>query len=309
MKLKNIHLLLLLATCWGPSFLFIKIAVHELSPFMVTALRIGIAALVLNGILLLQRSKLPTGIDFWKKTLIAGFFAQALPFTLINWGEQYVDSSLASLLNGLVPICTIVLAQLMLNERMTENKVRGVVLGLVGLVILVAPSLLGGASGTLIGIGSITLASVSYGLGLVYIRKNLVNIPSFHAPAAQLLVTSAYMLPLAFVESPDFSFAAMSSQTLWSMIILGVFGTAVAFVLYFKLLERADAAYVSMVTYLMPIYGVVLGIIVLNEALTAWMVLGSGSILLGISFVNSNGASPLRRFGRSLDRQLYSRFR
>ena len=310
MKNKNVLLLILLASCWGPSFMFIKIAVIEMSPIMVAGFRIGIGALILNALIYLKGERLPNERSFWKKTLIAGFFAQALPFTLINWGEQYVDSSLASLLNGLVPLATIVLAQLMLkDEKMTTNKMKGVMMGLIGLIILVSPGLLNGAAGTTLGILSITLAAISYGVGLVYIRKNLVDVPSIHAPAAQLLSVTIYLLPIAFFFSPEFSFAEVSWMAVSSVGVLGVFGTAIAFVLYFKLIERTSAAYASTVTFLMPIYGVILGIVFLNEQLTLWMVLGAISILSGISLINNRPATRSRSFGKYLDRATYSPFR
>lgn len=287
MNIKNILLLILLASCWGPSFLFIKIAVAEVPPLMLTGFRIGLGALILNVILLLRKERLPSNLDFWKKTLIAGFFAQALPFTLINWGEQYVDSSLASLLNGLTPLSTIILTQMMLaNEQMSIHKVQGVLLGFLGLVILVLPSLINGVAGTTQGILSITLGAISYGIGMVYIRKNLVQTPPMQAPAAQLLSVAVYTLPVAFLLEPNFSVVDLSWKVIGSILILGSFGTAIAFIIYFKLLERTNAAFLSMVTYLMPIYGVALGIIFLGEQVTSWMLIGAVSIFSGIVLVN-----------------------
>ncbi len=308
MRDKNLFLLILLATCWGPSFMFIKIAVAEVSPLMLTALRIGIAALILNVYLLARRERLSRKLDFWKKILVAGFFGQALPFTLINWGEQYVDSSMGALLNGLTPISTIVLAQLMLkDERMTRNKISGVFLGFLGLMVLVAPSLAGGITGTTLGILSVTGGAFSYGIGLVYIRKNLIDVPPNHAPAAQLLSVTLYTVPLAFIMEPDFSIAAISWKALASIAVLGSFGTALAFVFYYKLLERTSASYVSTSTYLMPIYGVVLGVIFLDEVFTSWMLLGSICILAGVSLVNGKG-TKLRSFGK-IDPAYFSKIR
>lgn len=309
MKVKNIYLLILLACCWGPSFLFIKIAVAEVPPMMLAALRIGIGAVILNLFLLMKKERLPMTKEFWKKTLIAGFFAQALPFTLINWGEQYVDSSLASLLNGLIPLFTIVLAQLMLtDERMTENKLKGLALGFVGLIILIYPNIQNGLTGSVQGIIAIIIAAISYGIGLVYIRKNLINIPSFHAPAAQLLSVTIYLLPLSFIGSPDFSLMDVSWSAIGSMLILGFFGTAIAFVLYFKLIEQSSASYASMVTYLMPVIGVILGVLFLNESLTSWMIAGAVAILWGI-YIGNKKMQKRKKFGEGIDEKLYSQFR
>lgn len=272
--------------------MFIKIAVAEVSPLMLSGLRISIGALIINLFLLLRKDRLSTNLSFWKKATIAGFFAQGLPFTLINWGEQYVDSSLASILNGLTPLFTIVLAQIMLeDEQMTRNKIKGALLGLMGLVILVLPSLLSGVTATLMGILTISLAAISYAVGLVYTRKHLMQAPTYHAPAAQLLSVTVYLVPIAFLMSPDFSPSTISWNALSSLIILGSFGTAIAFILYFKLIEQAGAGYTSMVTYIMPIYGVLLGVFFLKEQVTAWIIGGMICIILGIYLANYKSIS------------------
>lgn len=309
-KSRNLLLLFLLASCWGPSFLFIKVAVAEISPMMLAALRIGSGALILNVFLLAKGQRLSLKWNFWKHAIIAGFFAQGLPFVLINWGEQYVDSSLASLLNGMVPLFTIVLAQILLvDERMTMNKVQGVIAGLIGLFILVLPNLRDGVQGTTGGVIAISVATLSYGIGLVYIRKHLTKIPPVHAPAAQLLSVSIYLVPIAWISTPDFSFSEISWSALGSVAILGTFGTAIAFILYFRLIERTNAGFASMVTFLMPIYGVLLGVIFLEEDLTLWMVWGAIFILGGISLVNKKTGVKRRKFSEHLDRSMYCKFR
>ncbi|WP_462250558.1 DMT family transporter [Ekhidna sp.] len=310
MKLKNAHLLILLASLWGPSFLFIKIAVEQVPPIMLAALRIGIAALFLNAFLYLKGHRLPFDLDFWKKTFIAGFFAQALPFVLINWGEQFVDSSLASILNGLVPLFTIIIAHfLVAEEKLTQTKLAGVVIGFIGLMVLVMPSLLNGVEGSLSGIVSITIAAFSYGIGLSYIRKNFVNTPSFTAPAAQLLSVSTYLIPIALIAYPQFDYEMLSSDVIGSILALAFFGTAIAFIVYFKLIERSGAGYASLVTYLMPIYGVMLGVLFLDEKITIWILFGAILILLGIRITKKTGLVKSRTFNLNIDRALFTKFR
>lgn len=310
MKIKNVHLLILLASLWGPSFLFIKIAVEEVPPVMLAALRIGIAAIILNVLLILRRERLPTGRNFWKKTFIAGLFAQAIPFVLINWGEQYVDSSLASILNGLVPLFTIIIAHfLIVEERLTNQKIVGVLLGFAGLIVLVTPSLSKGVEGSFWGILSITAAAVSYGIGLSYIRKHFTNAPSFKAAAAQLFSVTIYLVPLAFIAYPEFSLGAVSYSALGSILVLALFGTAIAFIVYFKLIERSSAGYASLVTYLMPIYGVLLGVIFLNERVSLWMIVGALLILFGIRVTKKTRIIKQQPFGTNVDCALYSKFR
>ncbi|WP_421762710.1 DMT family transporter [Ekhidna sp.] len=309
MKTKNIYLLILLASLWGPSFLFIKIAVAEVPPVMLAAIRIGIAAIILNLILLLQKRHLPLSLDFWKKTVIAGFFAQGLPFVLINWGEQYVDSSLASVINGLMPLFTIIFAHFMIaEEQITNRKLFGIALGFIGLLVLVMPGFRMSSGGNFLGIMSIILATVSYGIGLTLIRKYFAKTSSIKAPAAQLLSVSIYLIPLAVLLYPNFEITSLSMPAIGSVLMLTVFGTAIAFIIYFKLIEQSSAAYASLVTYLMPIYGVVLGTIFLEEKVSAWMLLGTVLILVGIR-VTKKSNSLKRSIAFNIDQALYSKFR
>lgn len=287
MKLKNYFLLILLAALWGPSFLFIKIAVEEISPIMMAAMRIGFAAIVLNLFLLLRRVKLPKDKTFWKHVALAGFFAQALPFMLFNWGEQHIDSGLASILNGLTPLSTVLLAHFTIStERLSSKKVIGVVLGFSGLVVLSLPKLNNGFDSAFLGIVAVTFGAVSYAIGLIYSRKHLSKAKPMHAPAGQLLACSVYLVPLAFIFDTQTVFSQISGPAWLSMFLLSFFGTAVAFVLYFYLIERTAASFVSLVTYIMPIFGIALGAIFLDEVITSTMVLGMLLILTGILIVN-----------------------
>ena len=310
MKLKNIHLLILLALCWGPSFLFIKIAVQDIPPFFLAGLRIALGALALNLILLLKRDYLPKSRDFWRKAFIAGFFAVGLPFLLINWGQQYIDSGLGSLLNGLVPIFVIAIPVIFMSERVSENKLYGVLFGFAGLIFLIYPSLRDGVSASTFGIASISLAAVSYAIGLLYIKKHLAGMKSFKAPAAQLLVTSLYMLPIGLILQGDVCWAEVRWEAIGSLIVLGLIGTALAFIIYFRLIDRAGAEYASMVTYLMPVIGVILGAIFLGEVISIWTLMGGGLILLGI--YRSSKPARIKEpecCGPQIDSRLYSKFR
>lgn len=288
MKTKNLLLLIVLATVWGPSFLFIKVAIVEIEPITLAALRIGIAALLLNLYVIPIRKTFVEDWKFWKHVTIAGFFAQALPFILINWGEQYIDSALASILNGLTPIFTLLIANFAIREdKMTTPKVIGTVLGFIGLIILISPTFKGGISGSAMGVLAVSIAAVSYGIALIYNRIHLKNAPPLSAPASQLLMTSIYLIPLAwFVERPNLS--AVSMEAYGAVLFLAAFGTALAFVIYFILLERTSASYVSQVTYLMPIFGVILGAIFLDESIYIEAIIGGVIILLGVLIINKS---------------------
>jgi drug/metabolite transporter (DMT)-like permease len=287
MKLKNLLLLILLASLWGPSFLFIKIAVVEISPLQLAALRIGLAAVLINVFLMAKGQRLTMDLKFWKHVMIAGFFAHSLPFLLINWGEQYIDSGLASILNGLTPLSTVVLANFMVNdEKLTGQKIVGVLLGFVGLLVLILPNMLAELEATQAGIVAVTIGAISYGVAIVYSKRHLKNSPSMHAPSAQLLGASVYLIPLSvMVESPA-NLLHVSWEAMGSVLILAVFGTAIAFIVYYKILENTSASYLSLVTYLMPIYGVILGVLFMNEIISKEMIGGMALILVGIMVVN-----------------------
>lgn len=287
MKYKNLLLLIILASLWGPSFLFIKIAVVETSPLQLATLRIGIAAILINIFLWSKGQRLSKDLKFWKHVLIAGFFAHTLPFLLINWGEQYIDSALASILNGLTPLSTVIIANFMVSdEKLTSQKIFGVLLGFVGLLVLVLPNILSGLEATQAGIIAVTIGTVSYGVAIVYAKKHLKNAPSMHAPSAQLLGATVYLVPLSLIIESPANLMDVSWQAIGSVLVLAVFGTAIAFVIYYKILERTSASYLSLVTYLMPIYGVILGVLFMNEIISIEMIGGMLLILAGILVVN-----------------------
>ena len=287
MKSKNLFLLLLLATLWGPSFLFIKVAVAEIPPILLAALRIGFAAVLINIYLFFKDQQLTKDIKFWMHVTIAGFFAHALPFALINWGEQHIDSALASVLNGLTPLSAVILAFVMIREESLSIKmVIGVLVGFLGLIVLVLPNIMDGFQATTTGVVAVTIGAISYGIGMVYSRKYLMGAPPLHAPSAQLLATAIYLVPLSFVIDSPTVLMNVSWQAWSSVLILATFGTALAFVIYYRLLALAGVSYVSLVTYLMPIYGVVLGALFLDEQISFEMLLGMGLILIGIGLVN-----------------------
>ncbi len=287
MKVQKFALLILLAALWGPSFLFIKIAVEEIPPISLAALRIGIGALFLNFFVLAKGGKLLKNFKFWKDVFIAGFFAQGAPFILINWGEQYIDSALASILNGLTPIFTILLSTLVVKQEvLTPSKFIGVLLGFLGLIVLVSPEFSLEMKASSYGLLAVVIGAACYGIALIYSRKHLINTPPLVAPAGQLLVTTVYLIPLAFFIEGMTDVTTIPSKAWISVFILGFFGTAIAFVVYYRVLTSASASFLSLVTYLMPVFGVVLGVIFLEETIYWETIFGGLLILLGVMVVN-----------------------
>lgn len=287
MNRKNLALLILLAALWGPSFLFIKVAVEDIPPLTLVLGRVAIGAAFLLLVLRLQKKHLPRERRVWRHIAFVALVHNALPFLLFSWGEQYIDSALASILNGTTPLFTIALAHFLSpDDRLTAAKVTGVLVGFAGLVLLIAPSLAGGAQAGTWGLLAVTLASACYAVAIIYTRKHLRGLPPPVAPASQLLVATLYVLPLSLLIDRPWQLPPPSPAALASLLALGLLGTGLAFVVYYRLLETAQPTYVSMVTYLIPVFGVILGVIVLDEQLTWHTYAGFALILLGVMTVN-----------------------
>lgn len=287
MALRNFSWLLLLAALWGPSFLFIKIAVQDIPPFTLVLGRVGIAALLLYLILRLTGRNLPKLGRIWLHFAVVGLFSNALPFTLFSWGEIHIASALAAILNGATPLFTMLLAHAFTaDDRLTPVKIVGTTVGFGGLVLLIAPSLWQGVYATAGGLIAVIIATVSYGVAIVYTRQNLRGLPPLVGPTAQLSMATLYILPLSLWLERPFSLPAPSWMAWASLLGLAILGTALAFVVYYYVIERTSATYVSMVTYLVPIFGVTLGVAVLDEQPGWPAYIGCMLILVGVMTVN-----------------------
>jgi drug/metabolite transporter (DMT)-like permease len=287
MKTKNLLLLLLLAALWGPSFLLIKIAVAEIPPITLVTGRAGLAAILLYAILRLGGDNLPRPGRIWWPLAVVAFFQISFPFVLLSWAEQHIDSALAAILNGLTPLFTILLAHIMTtDDKLTPSKVTGIALGLVGVVFFVAPSLHSGIQTSTWGILAMIVVAASYGFAIVYGRKHLNKLSSIVAPTGQMILATLFLLPLVIIVDQPFNQQMPSQQAIGAVVALAVFGTALAFIVYFRLLKRASASYVSMVTYLVPVIGVLLGVLILDEELAWTDLAGFGLIMLGVLIVN-----------------------
>jgi drug/metabolite transporter (DMT)-like permease len=287
MRIRNFLWLLVLASLWGPSFLFIKIAVDEIPPLTMVVGRVGLASMLLLLILRIQGRWLPPFGPIWKHIAIVALVHNALPFTLFAWGEQHIDSALAAILNGTTPLFTILLAHVFTaDDRITPPKLLGVLIGFGGVLVLIGPSLFGGVQATALGLLAITVAAALYGVAIVYTRIHLRGLPPLVAPAAQLMLAALYLLPFSLLFEQPFSGGIPSWPALGAMFALTVFGTALAFVLYYAVMARTSATYVSMVTYMIPVIGVILGVFVLDEQLQWNAYLGCALILGGVMIVN-----------------------
>lgn len=287
MNWRNFLWLLFLAALWGPSFLFIKVGVGDIPPLTLMMGRVGIAGILLYLILRVQgRNLLPFG-RVWRHLAVVALVQNAIPFVLFAWGEQYIDSALAAILNGTTPLFTLLLAHLFTSDdRLTPTKAVGTLVGFSGLLILIGPSLFTGVRATTMGLLAVTFAAACYGVAIIYTRRHLRGLPPLVAPTTQLLLAALFLLPLSVVIEQPFHLSAPSWPALGSLLALSILGTALAFVVYYRLLEQVSATYLSMSTYLVPVFGVILGVLVLDERLGWNSYVGCTLILAGVMIVN-----------------------
>jgi len=285
MPLQNAFMLLLLGTIWGSSYLFIKITVAEIPPFTFVVLRTGIAGLILIATLLLRGRRLPSGRQ-WLTLSVMGLFNALIPYGLIMWGELHISSSLAAVLNASMPLFTVVIAHFWsVNERLDGYKAAGVLVGFAGVVLLLLPDLDEGMTYDLLGGLAVVGAGLSYAIAAVYARRTFHDQDPILLSTGQLITGFVMTLPLAFLfEKP---FALSPSLTAWgSLIALSVVGTAIAYVIYYWLLEHGGSVQASLVTYIIPIGAMFWGWLLLRESIHWTFIVGLAAILLGIMIAN-----------------------
>jgi drug/metabolite transporter (DMT)-like permease len=301
MQLSALFWLTVLALLWGPAFLFMKVAVQEVPPLTVAASRVSAGALLLYVILKLQGHSLPKFGPVWVRFAVMGLTSNALPFFLLSWGQQYVSSALAAISVGASPLFTMLLAHYFTSDdRLSASKVIGLAIGFGGLVALFVPALVEGGDASLWGLAATTGAGLSYGIAFVYARQRLPQLPPLVGPAAQLVMASIWLLPITLVVDQPYTLPALSWPVIVSLLLVTVWCTVLAFVVYYRVMKQISATILSLVTYLNPIVATVLGVVVLQEQLGWNGYLGYVLIILSAIIVNGTITLPgWRRLGRS----------
>ncbi|HEV2930126.1 MAG TPA: DMT family transporter [Propionibacteriaceae bacterium] len=275
-----------LAAIWGSSFLFIKVGVTELHPLFVALGRVLGGAIALVVVLLLTRDRLPWDPRFWGHNAVVAVLGVALPFTLFGFGEQRISSVLAGIWNSVTPLVALPMAVLVFRtERLTRRRALGLVLGFVGAAtILGVWQGVGGSS--LAGQLMCLTAAACYGVAIPYTRRFLTPRPEsgLAVSAGQLLIATVLLGVVAPLAGGGFpAVAELSGPVLASVAALGVLGTGLAFVLHLRNIRLLGASTASMVTYLIPVFATVIGVMVLGEALAWFQPVGAAIVLLGVA--------------------------
>lgn len=277
-------LLVLLSLLWGGSFLCVGIAVQELPVLTIIALRVSLAALVLWGIALFCGHQLPRGRKTWQAFLALGLLNNVIPFGLIVFGQQTIGAGLAAILNATTPLWTVLVAALFLaDERFSKQKLFGVLLGLVGVIVMVGPDSLAGISRNLGAQLAVLGATLSYAFASVFGRRfAAAKISPLHTALGQVTASSFILVPLALMIDTPWASALPSQATIFAILGLAVLSTAGGYLLFFNILERAGATNVSLVTLLIPPSAIAMGMLVLEETLQGIHFIGLALIILGL---------------------------
>ena len=287
-------MLLLLAAVWGASYLFIKVAVEDIEPAPMMAVRTLLAAAVLLGYLAWRFGWSGAVADLraaWRHCLVLGVFNAAVPFWLIAWGEKYIDSGLAAVLQASVPIFNaIILLKVLPHERLSGVRLTGLAIGLVGVAVVtgIHPD---GGWWAIAGALAVVASSLSYAGSGVYGQLAVSGTPGPVLATGSMLVGGLILLPLALFQLPDH---APSPEAIASLLALTLLGTALAQLVLFRMLALHGSARLSLVTYLMPGFALLYGALILDEEISLAMLAGLGLILGGITLASGGARLPRR---------------
>jgi drug/metabolite transporter (DMT)-like permease len=290
MSAKEFGVLLALGAIWGASFMFIKVGGAEIQPFFLVEMRLGLAALVMLAVVARQRGALAGMVSHWRPLLVMGVLNCALPYTLLTWGETYISSGLAAILNACAPLWSALLGFVWVwAERLPAGRLVGVLVGFGGVVLVVSANLSGGEEGIMqfIAIGAVLMMALSYAVAGTYGRKALKGVQPIIPAAGQLITGALVLMPLAAFQVPQ---VIPSWQALGAVTTLAIAGTALASLLFYWLLARVGTTKTLLVTYLLPVFALMWGAIFLHEAVTVAAVAGLALVLLGITITSGRGA-------------------
>lgn len=301
MSLSDGLLLVLLSVLWGGAFFFAAIAVKEIPPLTVVLLRVAIAASALALFLRVREKswsvRRPPG-SIVTAFLVMGLFNNFIPFSLLFWAQTSISSGLASVLNATTPIFAVVFSHILLvDERMGWAKLSGVILGVLGVAVLVGLDAMTGVDVATLGMAACLGAACSYGLASVYGRRfRKMGMPNTVVAFGQLAATTAMMLPVALIVDRPWALPMPGVGAVAAVIALALVSTALAYIIFFRILGSAGAVNISLVTLLIPVSAIVLGAVFLGERLEPRHYAGMTLIAIGLVALDGRLLRPLRQW-------------
>jgi len=292
MGTKEWCLIVILSILWGGSFFFVGVAVKEMPPLTIVLCRVALASIILLVIVYLKGDKMPSSPGLWGAFIIMGALNNLIPFSLIVWGQTHIESGLASILNAMTPIFSVVLAHFLTKEeRLTTNRVSGVAIGWIGVAVLIGIESLRGFGVEVMGQIAVLGATLSYALAAIYGRR-FKELSPLVVATGMLCGSTLMMTPLALVIEQPWN-VSPSAASVMAIFGLAAISTSLAYIIYFRVLATAGATNLLLVTFLIPLSAILLGVMVLGEQLGWNAFVGMGLIFMGLIAIDGR---LLKRF-------------
>lgn len=290
-----------LSLLWGGSFLFNGILVHELPPFTIVTARVALAAIALHVIVRVTGHSMPRDRQAWLAFFGMGFLNNVIPFLLIVWGQTHIASGLASILNATTPLFGVVVAHLLTSdEKMTGNRLVGVIVGFAGVALMIGPSVLASLGSNVLAQLAVLGAAFTYSLAGIFGRRfRRMGLAPIIPAAGQVTASTVLLLPIALFVDRPWTLAMPSAETWLALAGLAILSTAVAYVLFFRILATAGATNLMLVTFLIPVSAILLGALILGEDLQPKHFIGMAMIALGLAAIDGRLFTLLLRAGES----------
>ncbi|MGF7159971.1 drug/metabolite transporter (DMT)-like permease [Rhodoligotrophos appendicifer] len=297
MGLREWFLLIALSVLWGGSFFFAGVAVKDLPVLVIVAGRVCIGALGLHILLLLLRQRMPTNLTAWRSFFAMGMMNNVAPFCLLVWGQTHIASGLASVLTATTPLFGVVIAhRFTRDEKLSANRALGAVIGFMGVAVMIGGGLSLAVDGKILGELACLAAAVCYACAGVYGRRFLVlGVRPLQAATGQVTASSLVLLPLALIVDRPWQLAAPSAASMAAVLGLGLLCTALAYVIFFRILSTAGATNIMLVTLLVPVTAILLGILILGEPIEPRQLGGMALIAFGLAVIDGRLWRGLRR--------------
>jgi drug/metabolite transporter (DMT)-like permease len=290
-------LLLILGLMWGTSYAFIKLGVQTLPTFTLIASRLLIGFVLLATVVAVAREPLPRNPRVYANLFVMAIVNIVIPFTLITSAERSVDSAIAAIINGAVPLVVILLAALTFpDEPITLNRLAGLLVGYAGVIVIVYPGLAASTGGEISGELALVGSTISYGIGAVYARAKIRGLRPMIPAVFQVGFAFVIISILAFVNERPLD-VAWNGNALFAVAWLGIFGSGIAYLANFRLLSRIGATRTSILAYFLPIVGIVSGALMFGETIDQYVLIGTAMVIVGVALVNSR-IGERKIFGR-----------
>lgn len=290
-------MLIALSLLWGGSFLFVGIAINDVPPLTIVLVRVFLSAIALHVILKTMGYKFPTDKTVLIAFLIMGLLNNAIPFSLIAYGQSHIASGLASILNATTPIFTVIVAHFLTSdEKLTARKILGILIGFIGVAVMIGIDALEAIGVHIFAQIAVLLATTSYAFAGIYGKRfQALGVKPITVATGQVTASSFLMLPLVMFFDQPWNLALPSSHSILALIALAFLSTVLAYILFFEVLARAGATNLLLVTFLIPPSAIILGVLILNESVQFNQMLGLTLIILSLATIDGRIFSLFRK--------------